>query len=66
VARVDRELLGRGVDVVEMQADYRAVIPAERAAAAGFLDQDALDLLMPAGNGLADTPLALPSIAILA
>jgi hypothetical protein len=50
---------------MEVEADAAAVVSADRTAPPGLLDKDPLDLLMPAGDGLADAPFATPSEAFL-
>jgi hypothetical protein len=43
-ARRDSKCLLRGIEVMELQRSQRPVVSASRAAAAGLLDQDPLDL----------------------
>ena len=61
VGHVDGEALGRWIDVMEVKADYGAVIAADSAAATRFGDEDALDLLMTPGDGFRDTAFACPA-----
>jgi hypothetical protein len=63
--RADRKRLARRVDVVEVQADDAAVVAADGATPPGFLDELAPDLLVAAGNRLADATLAAPAKAPL-
>jgi hypothetical protein len=56
-----RKGLRRSIHVVKREVDDRSVITANRATAAGFLYQDALDLLLSTRNRLADTSLASPA-----
>jgi hypothetical protein len=46
--------------VVEVQREHATRVAANAARTARFLDENPLDLLMPAGHSLADAPLALP------
>jgi hypothetical protein len=50
---------------MEVEADAAAVVSANRTTATRLIDQDPLDLLMPAGHGLADAPFTAPSEAFL-
>jgi hypothetical protein len=50
--------------MMERQGEAAAVISAQRAAAPGFVDQDAADFLMPPSDRLRDAPLAPPSLAV--
>jgi hypothetical protein len=52
-----------GIDVMEVQVDDAAVVAAYRAAAAGFLNQHALQPLLPSSHCLPDAALATPGIA---
>ena len=49
--------------MVEVEADAAAVVSANRTTATRLFDQDPLDLLMPAGDGLPDAPFTTPSEA---
>jgi hypothetical protein len=46
--------------MMEMQVDDACVVPANTAAASGFGNQGAFDLLQPARDSLTDATLALP------
>ena len=50
--------------MMEREGESAAVISAQRAAAAGLLDQDAADFLMSSSDGLRDAPLAPPCLAV--
>jgi hypothetical protein len=52
--------------MMEVQVDHAAVVTADRAAPAGLLDQDPLDLLEASGHGLTGAPLAAPAVPALA
>jgi len=45
---------------MEMQIDHAPVISADGTATSGLLDEYVLDVLKPAGDGLADAPFASP------
>jgi hypothetical protein len=65
VRHADPKGLACRIDVVENKIDDAAVVSTNRAAAAGLLDKDALDLLKAARDGLSYTPLATPSALTL-
>ena len=59
----DPERFRRRVDMVEVQVDDAALVAAHGTAAAGFLDEDSLDLLVTARNRFPDAALAPPLVA---
>lgn len=56
----ETEALGRRIDVVEMEVDDAAVVAADRAGSASFVDEGPFDLLLPAGDRLSHATLAAP------
>jgi hypothetical protein len=61
----ERERFRCRVDVVKVQVDHAAVVAADGTTAAGFLDEDSLDLLQASRDSLARATLAAPPVAAL-
>jgi hypothetical protein len=59
---VHRERFGRWIDVMEVKIDDAPVVAAHRAATAGLLHEQTLELLLAPGNSLTNTPLATPPL----
>ena len=56
----ERERLGLGIDVVELQRSGVARIAAQHARSAGFLEEDLLDATPTIADGLSSAPPAAP------
>jgi hypothetical protein len=60
-AAVDVEGLPARIDVVEVEREHAAVVPADGAPASCFREQDPAHLLMPTRHRLGDALLAYPA-----
>jgi hypothetical protein len=61
LVRAQLKALPRRVDVMEVHVQYAVVVAADRAAAAGSVDQCSPDAALSPSHRLSDTPLAAPA-----